>query len=422
MATKAAPTKAAAAPAKAAAPAPKAAAPAPKSTPVPTGTFNTLTTSSAVGKTTILGQTSPAYSSTLVGPVVAGQTLTDPNFVATPQPTTTVVKDAKGNVVGYNTVTYNWDGSANTPTYSSAGDVTVPTGPSTETRDAFATMTEVFTSYGLGDLASTFQTLMTQGKSANEALMLVKYDPAYNAAYTARFAGNKTRLANGLNALSEAAYIANENAYADTLKAYGLGNMLSTDRKTNEAQFATYIGNDVSSTEFASRIKTASDNVINADPVVMKTFQQYYGHALTTSDVVAYFLAPTESLPVLQSKVAAAQVGTAATEQGLNVAADRANVLAQQMGGYGQLGNIAGAYQNVASVLPTGQKLSDIYQQAGINYDQTTAENEYLLSNADAQQKRKQLASLERAQFGGDSGVNPTMGNLASARTVQGKF
>jgi hypothetical protein len=302
--------------------------------------------------------------------------------------------------------------------------------------DAFKSLQATFDSYGLGSLAGTIQRLMTQGETANGALTRLKYDtsidPAtnksWNDGYVTRFSGNQIRIKNGLNAISEAQYIANENAYAETFKAYGLGNMLSTDRAVNEAKFATYIGNDMSSTELNDRIKTAANNVINADPVVMSTFKQYYG-GLTTSDLVAYFLAPDETLPVLNNKIAAAQIGTAAQEQGLvdaygntNVSSTRAMQLATQMGGLGSLGNVAGAYQSVASVLPAGQKLSDIYKQAGINYDQTTAENEFLTQNADAAQKRKQLASLERAQFGGDYGVNPTAGNLASARSVVGKF
>ena len=302
--------------------------------------------------------------------------------------------------------------------------------------DAFAALKVTFDSYGLGSLSDTITRLMTQGETAQGALTRLKYDktidPAtgksWNDAYTIRFSGNQKRLANGLNAISESQYIANENAYAETFKAYGLSNLLSTDRTVNETKFAEYIGNDMSSTELNDRIKTAANNVINADPVVMATFKQYYG-GLTTSDLVSYFLAPDETLPILNNKIAAAQVGTAAQEQGLvdaygntNVSQARAMQLATQMGGLGSLGNINGAYQNVASVLPAGQKLSDIYKQAGINYDQTTAENEFLTQNADAANKRKQLASLERAQFGGDSGVNPTMGNLASARNVIGKF
>jgi hypothetical protein len=302
--------------------------------------------------------------------------------------------------------------------------------------DAFQNLQTTFDSYGLGSLAGTITRMMEQGETPNGALTRLKYDTTidpktnkpYNDAYTTRFAGNQIRVKNGLNAISEAQYIANENAYAETFKAYGLTTLLSTDRAVNEAKFATYIGNDMSSTELNDRIKTAANNVINADPVVMSTFKQYYG-GLTTSDLVAYFLAPDETLPVLNNKIAAAQIGTAAQEQGLvdaygntNVSSTRAMQLATQMGGLGSLGNVAGAYQSVASALPAGQKLSDIYKQAGINYDQTTAENEFLTQNADAAQKRKQLASLERAQFGGDSGVNPTAGNLASARSVVGKF
>jgi hypothetical protein len=299
-----------------------------------------------------------------------------------------------------------------------------------ERADAFKNLQTTFDGLGLGSLASTITQLMTDGETANGALTRLKYDTtintatgkAWNDAYTTRFSGNQTRLKNGLNALSESQYIANENAYAETFKAYGLGSMLSTDRVTNEAKFATYIGNDLSSVELNDRIKIAADNVINADPVVMSTFKQYYG-GLTTSDLVSYFLAPDETLPILKNKIASAQVGTAASEQGLTAPDQaRAMQLATQMGGYGSLGNIAGAYQNVASVLPVGQKLSDIYKQAGINYNQTEAENEFLTQNADAAEKRKRLASMERAQFGGDSGVNPTMGNLASARNVIGKF
>ena len=304
---------------------------------------------------------------------------------------------------------------------------TSSTGVSVEQQDAFAALANLFTSYGLGDLSSTLTDLMTAGETASGALVKLKYSKEinpktqlpYNAAYTARFAGNAARVAKGLNALSEAQYISNEDAYAETLKAYGLGNMLSTDRTANQKKFADYIANDVSSSEFANRIKTASDNVINADPQVMKTFQQYYG-GLTTSDLVSYFLAPDETLPMLQQKVTASEIGTAAQEQGLGVT-DKARAEYLTKMGINQASAISG-YQNVADVLPTGQKLSSIYKEAGINYDQTTAENEYLLQNANAATKRKQLASLERAKFSGDAGINPQASNLASARTVQGQF
>jgi hypothetical protein len=327
------------------------------------------------------------------------------------------------------------------PTFSTTGGAIIPNNPPVVTptvpnsgdgkqSDAFAALIDLFTSYGLGDLSGTITDLMTAGESSSGALVKLKYSKEinpktqlpYNAAYTARFAGNASRVSKGLNALTEAQYISNEDAYAETLRAYGLGNMLSTDRTANQKKFADYIANDVSSTEFANRIKTASDSVINADPQVMKTFQQYYG-GLTTSDLVSYFLAPDETLPMLQQKVSASEIGTAAQEQGLGTTDKaRSEYLAKM--GVNQAGGMSAisGYQNIADVLPTGQKLSSIYKEAGINYDQTTAENEYLLQNANAATKRKQLASLERAKFSGDAGINPQASNLASARTVQGKF
>ena len=350
--------------------------------------------------------------------------------------------DAFGNVIGapanIPNATASVYNSIGTPTPSSSSDFVgpkpvvtpAPTGPDAATRDAFANLQLLFESYGLGSLADTITKLMTAGETPQGALVKLKYDKGFingvsgarwNDAYTARFAGNQTRIANGLNAISEAQYITNEDAYSQTLKSYGLGNMLSTDRAVNEAKFAQYIGNDISPTEFNDRIKIASDNVINADPNVMATFKQYYG-GLTNADLVSYFLAPDETLPMLQQKTAAAQIGTASMEQGLGTdSAARAMQLAQlgvnQPGGV----NVTTGYQNIADVLPASQKLSSIYKEAGINYDKTAGENEFLLQNADAAAQRKRLASMERAQFSGDSGINASQG-YGLARSIQGKF
>ena len=294
--------------------------------------------------------------------------------------------------------------------------VTTPKDPITkDDRDAFAQLKAIFESYGLGDLAGTIEKLMTEGYAASQALMMLKYDPKYNQAYTARFKGNADRISKGLNALTEAEYISNENAYAETLRAYGLNNMLSTDRKVNQAKFADYIANDVSSTEFKDRISTAVDNVVNADPAVMDEFKRYYG-GLTTSDIVSYFLAPTETLPILKQKATAAGISAESVKQGLGSDAEARAMELSKLGITTDQARVG--YGNIGDVLPASQKLSSIYKEAGINYDKTAGESEFLLNNADAQRKRKQLASLERAKFSGDSGVGTTSLN----KTSYGKF
>ena len=278
-------------------------------------------------------------------------------------------------------------------------------------RDAFAQLRAIFESYGLGELADTITKLMTEGKSASEALMLLKYDKNYNQAYTARFKGNADRISKGLNALSEAEYISNENAYAETLRAYGLNNMLSTDRKVNQAKFAGYIANDVSSTEFRDRISTVVDNVVNADPAVMNEFKRYYG-GLNTNDIVSYFLSPTETLPILKQKAAAASIGAESINQGLGLNTQDRSMELSRLGVTAE--QARAGYSNIGEVLPESQKLSSIYQEAGINYDKTAGEQEFLLKNADAQRKRNILASRERANFEGSSG-NATLGAYSTA-------
>jgi hypothetical protein len=287
-----------------------------------------------------------------------------------------------------------------------------------EDKDAFAALRELFKSYDLEDLAETITKLMVEGKTANEALMLLKYDKNYNQAYTARFKGNADRVSKGLNALSEAQYIANENAYAETLRAYGLNNMLSLDRKTNQAKFAQYIANDVSSTEFNDRVSTAVDNVVNADPAVMDEFKRYYG-GLSTSDVVSYFLAPTETLPILKQKAEAAAIGAESFRQGLGSNTAARSLELSKLGVSKEQARVG--YSAIGEVLPESQKLSGIYKEAGINYDKTAGEQEFLLKNADAQRKRKQLASLERAKFSGDAGLSTT-GGVSLGKTSYGKF
>ena len=284
---------------------------------------------------------------------------------------------------------------------------------SSDTMDAFASLQLIFESYGLGDLADTITKLMTDGYTPQSALVKLKYDKGYvngkdgarwNDAYTTRFSANATRISKGLNALSEAEYISNENSYAETLKSYGLGNMLSMKRSDNQKTFADYIAGDVSPTEFKDRIATASDRVINADANTKAMFKQFYPN-ITDSDLVAYFLKPEQTIGMLKEKATAAEIGGAAIGQGLNTSMASATELARF--GVDRAQAIAG-YQDIASVLPEAGKLGNIYGETGIKYTQQTGEEEFLKSSDAAKRKRNMLASKERASFQGSAGISNT--------------
>jgi hypothetical protein len=279
-----------------------------------------------------------------------------------------------------------------------------------ETKDAFEELGMLLKSWGLESLADTYTRLMVSGKTAAQALTMLKYskdiDPAtgqpYNAAYTKRFAGNAARIAGGMNAYDERTYLTIENAYEETLQRYGLSNMISTDRAANQAKYADYMGKGIAPTEFAGRIQLVADRVINMDKDIKDTFKAYYP-SLTDTDLVTYFLNPKETMPVLEAKVQAAEIGGAAKAQSLNVSEARAMELSK----FGiNLPTARTGYGKVAEALPTGKKLSDIYGEEGISYTQQVAEDEYLKEDAQAKLKRNRLASKERAMFSGQSGVN----------------
>ena len=183
------------------------------------------------------------------------------------------------------------------------------------TKDAFAMLADLFASYGLGELAAEISGYMTSGLTAGEALIKLKTNP--NGAYATRFAGNFARVKNGLNALSEAAYMELENSYTNTLKSYGLSNMLGMDSKSNWKIFANYIANDISAVEFKDRIATVQDRVVNADPATKELFKKWYP-SLTDKDLVAYFLNPTETIGKLKEKVTTAEIGAAFMGQNLS--------------------------------------------------------------------------------------------------------
>jgi hypothetical protein len=291
--------------------------------------------------------------------------------------------------------------------------------------DAFSLLKDTFNQYGLSDLASTIEQFMRDNVGSNEAALRLKTDTsinpatgkAYNAPYVARFAGNVTRVANGLDALSEADYIQMEQNYSTLFEKYGQASL------ANKAQFAKLIGSDVSQTELNERLDLAITNVQNADPTVKATLKQFYP-GITDANLVSYFLAPEDTLPTLQRQVQASQINAAAQEQGLNRGTTAQEIAgyktsAESLAAYGVTQQQAQAgYAKIGTVLPTSTKLSDIYKEAQVDYTQGTAESEFLKGNAEAALKRKQLEQLETGSFSAKSGV----GQYGLNKSIQGSF
>ena len=268
-------------------------------------------------------------------------------------------------------------------------------------QDAFAILKDVFASYGLDTLASEIEGYMREGIGTSQATLKLKQSQAYKD----RFKGNELRRASGFNVISEAEYLDLENSYSQTLKAYGIQDYFGvavtpTQRLARQQSMAEVIGKDISAVEFKDRVSTAVDRVKMADPGTKSAFQNFYGVGET--ELVKYFLDPVKSLVSLKEKATAAEIGGAAIGQNLPATMATAEELARF--GINREQAQAG-YSTIAQELPTAAKLGQIYDEEGITYGQTEAEQATFKGLASAKRKKERLVAREQASFQGSSGV-----------------
>jgi hypothetical protein len=250
-----------------------------------------------------------------------------------------------------------------------------------------------FQKYNLSSLAPKIKELAING--ANEATIMLELQETEE--YKQRFKANQDRIKKGLAVLDPGTYLRVEDGYRQVLREYGL-KQFDTDDYVSK-----FIANDMSPTEFSNRIVTAVQRVQNADPAISKQLRDYYG--IGQADLIAYVLDPEQQFKKIERQVAASEIGVAAGRQGLTAGVSVAEQLAAQ--GVSQAEAQKG-YATIADILPTAEKLSDIYGTTLDSYRQSEAEQEVFNSLASAQRKRQKLTAREVAAFGGASGMSRT--------------
>jgi hypothetical protein len=216
-----------------------------------------------------------------------------------------------------------------------------------------------------------------------------------SATYKARFAGNEARRAKGLRVLSPAEYLSQEQGYRQALRSYGMPDGFWDQRD----DFKRFIENDLSAKELADRLDVGAQFLDSADPTYKKVFRDYHG--LNDGAAIAAALDPDRALPILQKMSRAAKLGTAAKRAGFDTGLDRANQLddAGITADQAQQG-----YQAAAEILPDQQAIATRF---GETYGIADAEDEFLLGQAGARKKRRDLNQKEAGLFSGSGGVDP---------------
>jgi hypothetical protein len=276
-----------------------------------------------------------------------------------------------------------------------------------EKTSAFDILYREFKANGLEGLVEAARNAIMNEETDAGRILALRSSPAYQT----RFAANTQRVAKGLRALNEADYLALEDQYQEVMRQSGLPeSYYAKDPTGKQVGFEQLIANDISNIELSDRLMAAQDRVLKANPEVMSALKQFYPD-ITNGDILAYTLDPKNAIKDIQRKVTTAEIGGAALQAGLQTGVNRADVLraagvtkeSAQQG----FGTIAGGLQR-------GSQLASIYGEDP--YTQEVAETEVfnIAGAKEARKQRQKITGLEKATFGGQSGI--TQGALARDR------
>jgi hypothetical protein len=276
-----------------------------------------------------------------------------------------------------------------------------------ERTSAFDILFREFKANGLEGLVEAARNAIMNEETDAGRILALRSSPAYQT----RFAANTQRVAKGLRALNEADYLALEDQYQEVMRQSGLPeSYYAKDPTGKQVGFEQLIANDISNIELSDRLMAAQDRVLKANPEVMSALKQFYPD-ITNGDILAYTLDPKNAIKDIQRKVTTAEIGGAALQAGLQTGVNRADVLraagvtkkSAQQG----FGTIAGGLQR-------GSQLASIYGEDP--YTQEVAETEVfnIAGAKEARKQRQKITGLEKATFGGQTGI--TSGALARDR------
>lgn len=253
-------------------------------------------------------------------------------------------------------------------------------------RDAAVALNNIFTSYGIGTLASTIVKYIQDGYSSDTISILLQDTPEYKK----RFAANAVRLKNGLPVLSPAEYISTENSYRQVMQAAGL----PIGYYDKSSDFEKFLELDVAPTEVQDRVNEVSEALNNAPADTVNYFKQF---GYTNGDMIAYALDPTVAKPLIDQRLKAAEAAAISGQSGNTLSQANAELIGRTGA---SLSDITSGLNTVNQDLGTATQLGQIY---GVDETQDDLVKEVFAGDASAAKKRAKLASQERATFGGNS-------------------
>ena len=285
---------------------------------------------------------------------------------------------------------------------------------------ALASMEGFFQTNGLMSLWGGVRSYVEQGYNDADTIMaIISRDANYQQAYYNRFPAvkeirdlNTQRAAQGLPPRPEptaAAYVALESGYRQALTGLPDG-VWGTGK-----DIADWIVGEVSPQEVTDRVATAKNYIYyDANNLVKEELRGIYG--MTNEEMVSYVLDPERALPQLEAEYerrkSQANVGAGARSQGVGLSELLRDEISQTQFGstfdmssqtFKGVANESVAYDRLGKLAREETTQADLIREAfGIS------------GSAEASDKKKRLASQERAKFSGQSALSRT--SLAQRR------
>lgn len=259
------------------------------------------------------------------------------------------------------------------------------TGPG---RDAYAALVQTLSTLGLGSLASKVLEYVQAGLSEDSIMLELQGTPEWKA----RFAANEARRKAGLPVLTPAEYLATETSYRQIMRDAGV----PAGFYDQTQDFTAFLENDVSPAELQTRVKSAADFVLNADPQQLAMMKNWY----TTGDLIAYALDPKRAAPLIEKAFKAASIGGIASDGAVGIGRATAEALA---GAGISDAQARQGFNDISQERSTIDLLSGIDGQKALTADELAQAT--FLGDAASTRKLDKLKSRERGRFGGSSGV-----------------
>lgn len=226
------------------------------------------------------------------------------------------------------------------------------------------------------------------------------------SSWQTRFSGNQARIAAGLNPLSPADYIANEQSYKTVMSMAGIP---ASSPLQSTSYLGQLMGADISPAETQMRVNAATAAVQNEDPQVLAQLQSQFGMTMPT--IISHLLDPTVAAPLVQQEYNAATIGAEAARSGVNIAYGGTGPLtAMGLAAQGITQNQANqGFNTIAQEQPALQSIAGRYGAGIINPNGVGQALESSVFNtqgaAAAQQQVNRLTTAETAAFSGSAGA-----------------